>query len=588
MKNTFTLCLILLAFISFAQNERIDSLQHALINYDAQKLEHRKNFLPDESDTTKVNMLNALSAELIMVSNFTSAEKYANEALTIAKQIGFKKAIAISYGTLGIIYNMQGNYAEALKNHMAALKVREESGDKNGTANSYNNIGRVFYEQAKYPEALKYYFVALKIRQETDDKKGLSASYGNIGSVYIELGNYPEAVKNYFAALKIHEEVDNKNGIAASYNDIGNVYFKEGNYSESLKNHFASLKIMKEIGNKAGIANSYSNIGLIYQEQGNYTDALQFCLDALRIEEEIGVKKSLSNSYLNIGVLYTRKGEYTEALNNLFISLKMKEEIGDVNGLAIAYFSIGDVKLENHEAAEARQWFMKGLNLAKEIKSLELLENLYGGLAKADNALGNFKGAYENHKLFVLYRDSLNNEEGTKRTLQTKMQYEFDKKQVADSLKFSQEKELSAVKLQKQKAVTYGGFAGIAITIVLLFFVYRNYSKQRIANQKLKEAQEQLIKSEKMAAFGMMASRVSHEIQNPLNFVTNFSEMSEEMVNEIMKMNNEQERNDALQDLITNLQKINHHSMRADAIVKQLQEHTKKGTAHEYFEVKPE
>ena len=171
-----------------------------------------------------------------------------------------------------------------------------------------------------------------------------------------------------------------------------------------------------------------------------------------------------------------------------------------------------------------------------------------------------------------------------KKTVQTKMQYEFDKKQTADSLKFAQEKEFAAVKLQKQKAITFGGFTGIAVTIVLLIFVYRNYSKQRMANKKLKEAQGQLIKSEKMAAFGMMASRVSHEIQNSLNFVNNFSELAEEMVNDIVKLNSEHERSETAKDLINNLKKIKHHGMRADAIVKQLQEHTNKGTAHEYFE----
>ena len=140
--------------------------------------------------------------------------------------------------------------------------------------------------------------------------------------------------------------------------------------------------------------------------------------------------------------------------------------------------------------------------------------------------------------------------------------------------------------MPKQKAITYGGFAGIAITIVLLFFVYRNYSKQRIANQKLKEAQEQLIRSEKMAAFGVMASRISHEIQNPLNFVNNFSELAEEMVNDIGQNGNEKERKETAADLINNLQKIKQHGKRVDAIIKQLQEHTNKGTAHEYFETK--
>jgi len=76
-----------------------------------------------------------------------------------------------------------------------------------------------------------------------------------------------------------------------------------------------------------------------------------------------------------------------------------------------------------------------------------------------------------------------------------------------------------------------------------------------------------------MAAFGVMASRVSHEIQNPLNFVNNFSELAEEMVNDIVKSNSEQAREETAKDLINNLQKIKHHGKRADAIVKGMLQH---------------
>src|SRR6185295_8032753 len=100
----------------------------------------------------------------------------------------------------------------------------------------------------------------------------------------------------------------------------------------------------------------------------------------------------------------------------------------------------------------------------------------------------------------------------------------------------------------------------------------------------LEDTQAQLIKSEKMAAFGVMASRVSHEIQNPLNFVNNFSELSQEIVADVIKSTSEEDKKQLADLLIANLQKINEHGKRATGIVKQLQEHTLKGTALEFFE----
>lgn len=129
------------------------------------------------------------------------------------------------------------------------------------------------------------------------------------------------------------------------------------------------------------------------------------------------------------------------------------------------------------------------------------------------------------------------------------------------------------------------GFLGMSVGF------YGQYKKKKKANAKLEiaykelsDTQEQLVRSEKMAAFGVMAGRLSHEILNPLNFVNNFSEMSREMLDEMKNPENAIDIHEDLQALSENLLKINEHGKRATSIVKQLQEHTTKGTAHEFFE----
>jgi hypothetical protein len=94
----------------------------------------------------------------------------------------------------------------------------------------------------------------------------------------------------------------------------------------------------------------------------------------------------------------------------------------------------------------------------------------------------------------------------------------------------------------------------------------------------LKQAQQQLVQSEKMASLGELTAGIAHEIQNPLNFVNNFSEVSveliEEMMAEVTKGNNEEMKSIA-RDLVQNLQKINHHGKRADGIVKGMLQHSR-------------
>ncbi|MCL6257629.1 ATP-binding protein [Aquiflexum sp. TKW24L] len=108
--------------------------------------------------------------------------------------------------------------------------------------------------------------------------------------------------------------------------------------------------------------------------------------------------------------------------------------------------------------------------------------------------------------------------------------------------------------------------------------IEKAYGELGMAHQTLKSTQAQLIQSEKMASLGELTAGIAHEIQNPLNFVNNFSEVSSELLDE---MNAELEKGDIEEakfisnDIKQNLEKINHHGKRADAIVKGMLEHSR-------------
>ncbi len=134
-------------------------------------------------------------------------------------------------------------------------------------------------------------------------------------------------------------------------------------------------------------------------------------------------------------------------------------------------------------------------------------------------------------------------------------------------------------------AAQIGLVKSLAETFSVAYSRYEDFIKLEAARQQLektlidlKQAHQQLVQSEKMASFGELTAGIAHEIQNPLNFVTNFSEVSNEMIDEMkeeLATGNLELATEIADDIKQNLEKIIYHGKRADAIVKGMLQHSR-------------
>ncbi|MBK8504690.1 MAG: GHKL domain-containing protein [Saprospiraceae bacterium] len=144
----------------------------------------------------------------------------------------------------------------------------------------------------------------------------------------------------------------------------------------------------------------------------------------------------------------------------------------------------------------------------------------------------------------------------------------------------------------REKLRIYGLLSGLAALLIIALILFRNNRHKQKANallqqqkqkvestlSELKLTQSQLIHSEKMASLGELTAGIAHEIQNPLNFVNNFSEVSSELVDDMNKEIDSgyiEEVKIIAGDLKLNLEKIRHHGQRASSIVKGMLEHSR-------------
>jgi signal transduction histidine kinase len=136
--------------------------------------------------------------------------------------------------------------------------------------------------------------------------------------------------------------------------------------------------------------------------------------------------------------------------------------------------------------------------------------------------------------------------------------------------------------------LAYRRYTDIEIAIAQALQAEQDLIEIKAAKQKaeealteLKAAQAQLIQAEKMASLGELTAGIAHEIQNPLNFVNNFSEVSIELIDELKQesaVDGPQSVLEILDDIKQNLEKIHHHGKRADAIVKGMLQHSRTST----------
>lgn len=451
---------------------------------------------------------------------------YANEAKDLATKLEFDRGYAYSLKNIGMVYAMQGKYPEALEHWKSSLEIFERIGDKVGESNMLNNIGTIYYNNGDDTHALENYLKSLSISEQTGNKLRIATALTSIANVYLnKKATHDKALGYFIRALPIAESVGDANITGSIDAGLGEIYFKKENFDSALFYFEKSAEVYK---GTEYLPYALNWIGKVYNKRNEFSKAIQYHQQAydsaMKLESKLDMIQSL-------------------------------------NGLAKSYRNRGDIPL-------SISTYKQGETIANEmgVKNEDLKE-IYDGLTKAYSESNDFENAFKYQKLLIEITETLYNLETDKKLLSKQFDYDLAKKQSEVDLKQSD--------LRRQIGFTIGGFVGLVIVAILLFFVFRNYNKQITANRLLKETQGQLVRQEKLAALGQMISGIAHEIQNPLNFVNNFSALSKDLVEELKDSPSEEDRNEVIQLLGDNLNKIETHGKRAGSIVKNMLDHSR-------------
>lgn len=549
------ICLPLLK--AYPQNENPDSLIHALKNLDNPSIELSTK-ASHFADTIRVNLLNKISRALSF-SDPLKAKLYGEEALKIARSLK----------------SMKNGYAK-------------------GMMNAYNNLSGIYNQFSQYDTSVLYVDSAIRVARISNNKKSLSQFLNNKGVIYFDQHLYRIANDFFLEAFQINEELSDSSALAKSFQLRANICSVTGNYNEAINLAKKSFAFHRSENNRRLMANNCYNIGNYYYNIDKEDSCIAYMDSASQLAMETGSMQLFTQISLRKGTIYGNKSDFTSAIRYFRTAFEVSNSMRNpkdiaTSALALAEALIQKAKFENttHDLGEAKNLIQNALQLSRQTGNIGNLAQSYLDLTKLDSLNGNWKSAYENFKSYQAVTDTLSMETQNEEIVKATLQYDYEKRE--EQLKFEQQ--LTKEKLERQKIISLAVGIGLAFIIVFVILLIRRIRENKKANAELKIAmaelhrtQDQLVQTEKMAAFGSLASRVAHEVLNPLNFVNNFSEIAKDLATEISESENPTEKKMLTNLLHGNLDKIIHHGQRAQGIIDTLQKHVDSGTAHEFFE----
>ncbi len=390
-------------------------------------------------DTNRVNILLDISKNLYDTKPVEAIE-YANQAKALSTTLNYPKGTGYALKYIGLAYYAQGNYPEVLTQWEESLKVFTGSNDKLGEANILNNIGSVYYVKGDYVRALDNFLKSLKISEELKDTLRIATAYLNVGAVYENTPTtYDKALQNYQLALNMSESIGDLEAIGTAAGNLGELHLQTNNLHEALKDFQKSEAAYQKAADMANLSLTLGLIGKVYSLQGNSQEAIKFQEEAITMAKKYGYKLEIVRSLIHLGNTYKLSSRHDDAIKT----------------------------------------YLEAETTAKEIEARFELKNIYEGLAEAYSAKSDFRNAYRYHENLSAVKDSLFTADNAKKMDLMQFEFDLEKKESQIALK--------DLELEKQKITRNGLIVGIALLVLLAFFLYRNYKEKSKSNKMLAE-----------------------------------------------------------------------------------------------------
>ena len=480
----------------------------------------------------------------IIATNLSGQSKYTDSLrieLAKAKDDTSKVLILAELG----YYHRYQNFDSGFTYSQEALQLAQKIKFLRGESLAYQIMGLISRYKGDYATALKNIYKSLHIAEENNYSNEMALCIMRIGGVFSDLGQYAKAVRFYHNSIGITGTDNLVRTNALNWLQLGNTYEKLGLIDSAYyyaKLAYDNLYLISDL-----TADVCRNLATIEIKKGNKPMALRYFKESIQAADYLKDYWVASFTYSEMASMYKDEGRTDSSIYYAQIGLEYAQKGTNPRGVLACGNLLAEL-FESTNPSEALRYY-KIAAAAKEgtfgAGNLQAILTLVAEEDARQQEIAAAKAAYQaqvkqyallvNLGVFLLialllYRNNLNRKKANEMLQQQKAEVEVQKKNVE-------------------------------LTLV-----------------ELKSTQAQLIQSEKMASLGELTAGIAHEIQNPLNFVNNFSEVNKELAVELEEEIDKGNYADAkaiAKDIRDNEEKINYHGKRADAIVKGMLQHSR-------------
>ena len=471
MKNIQQLLPVILfiIFSMLAQLACAQSLQgQALIDSLLKELPKVKD------DTSKVKTLYKLAAAFAP-NDSAAALSYADKCMNISKQIKWTKGIGLAYFAFAQAYYEISDYTTSLQNGQRAYDIFRSIDHKNNMGSSCLMIAKDYRELGYYTKAIENDLAALRLFEKINDKDGIKTCYTNLGNSYYYISDFDKAIENYNKALTANKELNDQYGIASDLDNMANVFLDEGKYDSANVYNLQAIKIFEEIDDQPELSRAYFNRANVLMKLYDAKSAYEYYMRAAEIDKRLGIKMELLHDCGGIGELFLAVAKDTTVKYNISPLFETDKK----------------------SLLKKAQYYFKQSLSAENTGDIHLLMYYSDLASETEERLGNYKTALAFHKDYMLYKDSIFNDENRKKlaALETERLAEVKDKEIA---LLNKDKALQASEIKRQtlfKNIILIA-VGAAILLVSLFVWAYNRRKKSAFDKCVMETEMKALRAQ--------------------------------------------------------------------------------------------